>query len=1094
MSADPINPNESLYVVWATQNISDTKHDGLNWHSAQNSLPIGLSVPKPLPEDEFLKKYLYQYETSNCIAVSPTDNDFKPVETLIRDGLLKDYHCFFYVPLKNGEESNVSASGAKRFSEQTSILDSILDDKNFKHKNIYVSKDFGFKAMQYDYTYFQKKHVYIGYTPAQENDAAGKPTLKSKNAFEYGFFSSDINVDFIWTAPNGLDTDSYIFPLTTNPEKPEKTCLKYNTKIQWDSAFKGPYDLKSETVFYDNHEISYSSNSEWTSKSDKEISAYEHFNNSAFQLLKRSFFALCSPKTAALQAIVNTDFDEFHSLAKRSGDALTAYIDIPNNKRFLIKNKVSEKIEEHTLTDFAFLYQTHDRLAAAGALTRSVDMVILEHPRNDARQNCFSLFFKKSLCDDKYVIDSFIENYNSIPRTDVTTGVDIYTQLDAKLKRDYKMITGDTDTYQQKLTEIVTVVLPNLINKIEIDTNITDDPKFRKYIRNSILLKRILAIQIEANLLVQRFNLNTINAEIDTINRYYTESNTTKITPSKNKETVRKIMQTIDTFINKLKTHMDMYQTIKQLIDFFMGIDEETIKRKIITKYYDKLDADLDKLKPFATLKTFATTNLVERISRNLNPFKIFTIKKNKFLFVLENELYDFGFPNFWLKYIDDISDSGRDTIYKIYQTKFLTARGTNEISLIIKSLSYVFKPGDFALTDFKQNLNDFSDLKQILLKQTKSEQKAEEKEFEMEMEVHTLKKVKSKAKVKKEAATKTTVFNRGKEFLNYILGPQSDGKGSDSKRGGDNTRKRKRSESDTSKSSSKKRQITLELREDADIIFFFEFCALYILFLTHLKRRMVETNENTKEIDAEINKINDAVNILYYANFDKIVAILDKQFLTKTDFEFKKYRFDEYINKKIGFYKEPLFDTDNGVIKESSYKPSIQLVDVFNNFIMYELFENTFSPSIGIFKIDVLPKIQDVLNNDNYNIAKTIINAFLSNQNIIIEITSTKTSGIQISENVYSELKQIITKNNNIEINDILYNNNNAFLFLFQIYTGINKLQRRTHIQTQTRRTKKTKISTRQTKRVSQNRTKRGLSRTSIQNRNKTMRILSSR
>jgi hypothetical protein len=413
MSTDPLEPNESLYVIWSTQNISDTKHDGLNWHSALNSLPVATSVPKPLPEDEFLKKYLYRYETSNCIAVSPTDNVFKPVETVIRDGLLKDYHCFFYVPLKNGEESNVSASGTKRFPEQTSILDSILDSTNFKHKNIYVSKDFGFKAMQYDYTYFQKRHVYIGYTPAQENDAAGKPTLRSKNALEYGFFSPDINVDFIWTAPNDTDTDSHTFPKTTDQKNPNKTCLKYDTRIEWDPKFTEPEELKSRTVFYDDV-TSYSSNSEWTSKSDKEISAYEHFNNSAFQLLKRSFFALCSPKTAALQAIVNTDFDEFHSLAKRSGDALTAYIDISDDKQFLIKNKVNKKIEPYILTDFAFLYQTHDRLAAAGALTRSVDMVILEHPRNDARQNCFSLFFKKDLCDDKFVIDSFIKNYNGI--------------------------------------------------------------------------------------------------------------------------------------------------------------------------------------------------------------------------------------------------------------------------------------------------------------------------------------------------------------------------------------------------------------------------------------------------------------------------------------------------------------------------------------------------------------------------------------------------------------------------------------------------------------------------------------------------------
>jgi hypothetical protein len=301
--SDPLFPDEQYLNIWAIQNISDTKHDGLNWIEAQKTVPDFIKPsPTPLKEDVFLENYLYNLseDKRGCSANIDATLDSKKMQ--IGTGVLADYLCYCYVPLIHGEESNVSATGSRRFDKK-SVLETILEKENFKFNNIYVSKDFGFPSMQYDFTYFQKKKIYMGYTPAQENDAAGKPTLISKKANEYGFFSPDINVDFIWTTVRSQnDTDIYDFPETT-AENLGKTCLNYRSEIQWDTTHTGndANNLKSITAF--TGENTYVSNSEWTSKSDKSVVEYEHFNNSAFSLLKLVSFSnsFLKAKVAAVE-------------------------------------------------------------------------------------------------------------------------------------------------------------------------------------------------------------------------------------------------------------------------------------------------------------------------------------------------------------------------------------------------------------------------------------------------------------------------------------------------------------------------------------------------------------------------------------------------------------------------------------------------------------------------------------------------------------------------------------------------------------------------------------------------------------------------
>ena len=908
--SDPLKPDEPTANIWAIQNISDTKHDGLNWVEAQKTVPVSAN---PLKEDVFLENFLYNLpdDKRGCNANIETIDSKINITT----GILADYICYCYVPLVNGEESNVSASGSRRFFDKRSVLETILEKENFKFDNIYVSKDFGFPSMQYDFTYFQNKKVYMGYTPAQENDAAGKPTLISKKANEYGFFSPDINVDFIWTTVRSqTDTDKYEFPETK--DKLEKTCLNYRSEIQWDTTHTGnnAHNLKSVTTF--TGENAYVSNSEWTSKSDKSVVEYTHFNNSAFSLLNKSITALCSPKESALDAIQSTNFDLFHTLAKRSGDAFTAYIyDQIEGRTFVRRDKIDKTNREFVLPPCAFLYQTHDRLAAAGALSRGVGMVILEHPRDDKGNNCFSLFFKKDLCDDAALRQVFMDKYKALSES--TNKIDVYSQFDEKIQKNAALFNETTvfDSLDVTIEKIKSVTLdrPPIVN----------DAALVEYIRNDILRNRLKEMGENANTLRKSFQEMTDANVLREIMGDYPE-----IT-EENYETVK---QTTDGYVRYLKQFIDTHNQIQALNEFFEpGIEE--IKRNIIEKYHESFETDAQKLKPFKTIKTF-TSSFVSRISRNLNPFKIFTEKKKKFLVVLDSELVDFGFPAFWLKYIDYITEDGYRDINAVYQG-FINANMNNEqMKLIQKCLSYAFKSGDF-----KDNLNEFADLKQTLLKQTRKESKEEEDKFELELPAKLAKK--TKAKVKKEEVTKTKILDRCKNFLTNIIGEGFTGGGK------------------------------LTLNKD-EIVFFLKFCNLFVLFLIFTKIYQGEYGYigqgESDAIDKSVAHINDTISGL---------------FPQKGPNEFKPMSFDEYIAP----YKD----------KPHDFEEIIQLIGVFNNYTIYDTLvyinADTNKYEIGkyaAFEEYLFPKITDITKNERYiHIAKEVLGVFIGNASLDVIVES---------------------------------------------------------------------------------------------------------
>jgi hypothetical protein len=950
--SDPLFPDEPNINIWAIQNISDTKHDGLNWIEAQKTVPDFIKPsPPPLKEDDFLKNYLYNLseDKRGCSASSANiDAAIDSKKMQIGTGILADYLCYCYVPLIHGEESNVSASGSRRFFDKKSVLETILDKENFKFNNIYLSKDFGFPSMQYDFTYFQKKKIYVGYTPAQENDAAGKPTLMSKKANEYGFFSPDINVDFIWTTVRSQnDTDVYDFPETTD-NKVEKTCLNYRSEIQWDTTHTGndANNLKSITTF--TGENTYVSNSEWTSKSDKSVVEYEHFNNSAFSLLKKSISALCSPAKSALAAIQTTNFDLFHSLAKRSGDAFTAYIyDQIEGRQFLRRDKTDKVNRDFVLptNDYAFLYQTHDRLAAAGALTRGCGMVILEHPRDDQGNSCFSLFFKKDLCDESALRADFIEKYSPITKSNDIIGV--YSTFDEKIQKNMDVLNNDYTKLLSSLN-ITIAKIKSVYDTLDLP-NIVDDITLVQYIRNDMLRNRLTNINADANTLFKTFqqmvDINVIQA-VKNIENY----------PEISVSNYVEVKKQIDTNIGILKQFIDIYNNIQSLNAFFAPNIEE-IKRNMIEKYHDSFETDAQKLKPFKTVKAFAPSSFSSRISRNLNPFKIFTEKKRKFLVVLDTELTDFGFPAFWLKYIDYMSDEGYRTINAVYQ-RFINAKMDNEqMKLIQKCLSHAFKSAD-SIGVFKDNLNDFADLKQTLLKQTRKEAKDEEDKFELELPAKLAKKTKkTKANAKKEEVTKTKIMDRCKNFLTSIIGDSGSFTG-----GGE-----------------------LTLTNKDEIEFFLKFCNLFVLFLMFTKIYQLgefgymgpgpglgpgPSSGESDAIDKSINKINDLI----------LERFPQKDNLPN---EFKPMSFEEYING-VPYNKDKSYD----------FKEIEQFIGLFNNYNVYDiLYTNEDTNKYEKFKEYLFPRITDITKNERYkHIAKEVMGVFIRDSSLKVKVAESFT------------------------------------------------------------------------------------------------------
>ena len=275
------------------QNISDSKHDHLDYNAAKRTMPQinGLNNPQPLAEDDFIKEYLKG-----------------------GDNILKHYTYYQDVILLNGEESNVDTIGERKYPNKNSVIETILEMEDIPHQNIYISKDFGFPAVKYDFTYFKNKDVYVGYLPSQENDAAGKPTMKNPYiSFKSGFLSKNIKTNFIWTDPE-IDPNKTILQSYSDPGQDPDIVSEFvsNPSRLWTCAFESyigwnpdvsseyAHDLKSQTIFRKKsvdgkEDIIYHSDSSWTSKSGKDLNKYNLFNRGAMDIFKRTPLTLGSP-------------------------------------------------------------------------------------------------------------------------------------------------------------------------------------------------------------------------------------------------------------------------------------------------------------------------------------------------------------------------------------------------------------------------------------------------------------------------------------------------------------------------------------------------------------------------------------------------------------------------------------------------------------------------------------------------------------------------------------------------------------------------------------------------------------------------------
>ena len=726
----PIDPE-----ACAVQNVSDTHHDGLNPDAARKTLPAAYSGKNDdMPEDEYLANYLYGL------------NKAIPANTKLNDYLTANYECFFRIPLIHGEKTNVGSTGEPLFSDRNSVLETIFDELGLVNQNIYVSKDFGFPAMQYDFTYFKNRQIYSGYRPAQENDAAGKPTLASSKAFEFGFQSPNIKVDFIWTNPTIDDKFTHLSRWTGGapPETPVNySLLDYDTIIRWDPNKPGPSanDLKSQTFFIKpiganySKSIVYQSNSEWTSKSGKELKAYQQFNNGTQEILNKNPLALGNPITSANKAITATNFDEFHTLAKRSGDALTAYIKPQDGDMFTRLNPKSTNgsgpYDTFSLNDFAFMYQTHDRLAAAGALTRKVEMVILESPRESGGDSVFSLFIRKDKLNVK-------QNYDKIKELYYGSDEKPYAKLIAELKSATPETITKIDTvirfvdptwissvYDNTITiENIKTQTNNIVNTLtSAIPEVNNDSSLVLYIQMQILMNTITNMSNEIDSLkVEHIDItsffNTIIANAET-----PEEST--INPDAMNRFIAGVVFPFNEYKSCMKTHKALNAVTSKINSLPLTVTELISKIGGIANVNVSIITALSKIKPISKIN--ATSQ--KRITGRFNPLKLFATSKDRLNILLSSDLQEFfGFPELLLKLWDKLPDEAFPVIYNYYNNAYNGANSlsisnpsNHDLELITQCLGFVFSEPYTNLTMFKDNLMEFAQHKELLLTEKKT-------------------------------------------------------------------------------------------------------------------------------------------------------------------------------------------------------------------------------------------------------------------------------------------------------------------------------------------------------------------------------------
>jgi hypothetical protein len=384
--------------------VSDAVHDKLPEKAAQALLRTRFGVVKPQ----------HSSETDMIMELMPY--------------IAEHYEVFERVPLVH-KVSNVSSSGTPLYPTYSSVIDVILSEMGISQKNIAISTDCGYSSLPLDLTYFKDHNALILYTAAQEQDPAGKPSPDSKNAHEWGFDAPDINVEFIWTDEDQA-SDPLLFPV-------DVTGTKFKAELWWapgpdvgavnNGDVRGLKSLVKFTEIMASGAVGdvYYSNSDWSSKSSKDMKAYASFNMGLSQI-RNGRMATSATVRAALT--VDT-FDQFRALAKGFGDRGTATLHtVINMLKFkgLIDKADRTRgatVEQSLSVDTIMAYRTLDRLAACMALIMpctvsneddGCPIVFLEHPTSSDVDGLVTIFIKKSAININLMADIYFGLYGGI--------------------------------------------------------------------------------------------------------------------------------------------------------------------------------------------------------------------------------------------------------------------------------------------------------------------------------------------------------------------------------------------------------------------------------------------------------------------------------------------------------------------------------------------------------------------------------------------------------------------------------------------------------------------------------------------------------
>ena len=425
------------------------------------------------------------------------------------------------------------------------------------------------------------------------------------------------------------------------------------------------------------------------------------------------------------------------------------------------------------LTDYVFVYVTHDRLAAACALERLVDIVILESPRQGDK-SVFSLFVRKNTKDPTEMLTKNIENM----RQKITA---LLSEQAAQSVSDFLKIFGITLSNQPyrslseittKFQQIQTYILAQHSNVIAFDgiaIALTNDEILKKNIVIGLISNVFQQIETSYNKLLSSFkNISGIQPESDIPQdllaaNFATHIQHVKTTfvvqlnksfeilngPNLSHATKKTYFDETNSIFYKAKEYLQIYSALQELYDKIFILSRIQSVEDDHSRLLDILEGTTDTLAKLLTptIKSqiralnpsvYISTNSIQPSRTARTPKDWFSSSKDALKRVISGDLPNsFGLTKLFLKLIPMMNPKHVTAIFQHYgriaSITLDTAESKLDFKIVINCLKAIF-PGSVFVNDvnFTKNilakLTEYDELFTLIVEEEKTMLKQLEK------------------------------------------------------------------------------------------------------------------------------------------------------------------------------------------------------------------------------------------------------------------------------------------------------------------------------------------------------------------------------